>query len=162
MGTELARTAISAITALSGLVNAYRSRSESSNTPAEQEAATASPSSTDPWRWRAETVLIPADELDQIVAKAEASPEAGEALAALIPEEVLQEVLEHVDAETARLRESIADLSRSKARRERDLDHAQAEICVELKTIKRYCKNAIPDLPQRALAGLWQLHRCSS
>ena len=94
MGTELARTAISAITALSGLVNAYRSRSESSNTPAEQEAATASPSSTDPWRWRAETVLIPADELDQIVAKAEASPEAGEALAALIPEEVLQEVLE--------------------------------------------------------------------
>ncbi len=162
MDTELARTVVSAITALSGLVNAYRSRSESSNAPAEQDAAALTPSSTDPWRWRAETVLISADELDQIVSKAEASPEAGRALADLVPEQVIREVLEHVDAETARLQESIADPSRSKARRDRDLDHAEAEICVELKTVKRHCKNAIPDLPQRALAGLWQLHRCSS
>jgi hypothetical protein len=161
MDTELARSIVSAITALSGLVNAYRSRSES-NAPAEQEAAALTPSSTDPWRWRAETVLISAEELDQIVSKAEASPEAGRALADLVPEQVLREVLEHVDAETARLQVSIADLSRSKARRDRDLDHAEAEICVELRTIKRHCKNAIPDLPQRALAGLWQLHRCSS
>jgi hypothetical protein len=162
MDTELARTVVSAITALSGLVNAYRSRSESSNALAEQEAAALTPSSTDPWRWRAETVLITAEGLDQIVSKAEASPEAGRALATLVPEQTLREVLEHVDAETARLQESIADSSRSKARRDRDLDHAEAEICVELRTIKRHCKNAIPDLPQRALAGLWPLHRCSS
>lgn len=161
MDTELGRTVISAISALSGMVIAYRSRSESSKVLAEQETAALTPSTTDPWRWRAETVLISTEELDQIVSKAEASPEAGKALASIVPEHVLREVLEHIDAETARLQESIADTSRSKARRERDLDHAEAEICVELRTIKRHNNNAVPDVPQRALARLWQQHRCS-
>jgi len=133
MDTELGRIVISALSTLSGMVVAYRSRSESSKVLAEQEIASVTPSSTDPWRWRADTVLISAEELDQIVAKAEASSEAGQALAGTVPEQVLREVLEHVDAEIARLQESIADTSRSKARRHRDLDHAEAEICVELK-----------------------------
>jgi predicted nucleic acid-binding Zn-ribbon protein len=73
---------------------------------------------------------------------------------------LLREILEHVDSETAKLQESIADASRSKARRQRDLDHAEAEICVELKTIRRHNNNTIPDVPQRTLAKLWQQHRC--
>jgi hypothetical protein len=142
------------------MVNAYRLRSESSKVVAEQEL-TVTPSTTDPWRWRAETMLISPEELDQIASKAEASPEAGKALAAIVPEEALREILEHIDAEDARLEESIADPSRSKARRERDLDHAEAEICVELRTIKRHNNNVVPDLPQRALASSWRQHRCS-
>jgi hypothetical protein len=160
MDTELGRIVISALSTLSGMVVAYRARSESSKVLADQEVASVTPSSTDPWRWRADTVLISAEELDQIVSKAEASPESGTALASIVPEQVLREVLEHVDAEIARLQESIADTSRSKARRHRDLDHAEAEVCVELKTIKRHNNNVIPDVPQRALARLWQQHRC--
>ena len=160
MDTELGRTVISALSVLSGMVVAYRSRSESNKVLAEQEVAAVTPSTTDPWRWRADTVLISTEELDQIVSKAEASPEAGKALASLVPENLLREILEHVDSEIARLQESIADPSRSKARRQRDLDHAEAEICVELRTIKRHNNNIIPDVPQRALARLWQQHRC--
>ncbi len=160
MDTELGRTVISALSVLSGMVVAYRSRSESNKVLAEQEIAAVTPSTTDPWRWRADTVLISTEELDQIVSKAEASPEAGKALASLVPENLLREILEHVDSEIARLQESIADPSRSKARRQRDLDHAEAEICVELRTIKRHNNNNIPDVPQRALARLWQQHRC--
>jgi hypothetical protein len=160
MDTELGRTVISAISALSGMVIAYRARSESSKVLAEQGVTALTPASTDPWRWHAETVLISTEELDQILSKAEASPEAGKALAAIVPEPVLREILEHIDAETARLQESIADPSRSKARRERDLDHAEAEICVELRTIRRHNNNAVPDVPQRTLAKLWQQHRC--
>lgn len=160
MDTELGRTVISAISALSGTVIAYRARSESSKVLAEQGVTALTPASTDPWRWRAETVLISTEELDQIVSKAEASPEAGKALAAIVPEPALREILEHIDAETARLQESIADPSRSKARRERDLDHAEAEICVELRTIRRHNNNAVPDVPQRTLARVWQQHRC--
>lgn len=160
MDTELGRTVISALSALSGMVIAYRSRSESNKVLAEQEVGTVTPSSTDPWRWRAETHLISGDELDQIVSKAEASVEAGEALAAIVPDNLLHEILEHVDSETTKLQESIADTSRSKARRQRDLDHAEAEICVELRTIKRHNNNNIPDLPQRTLTKLWQQHRC--
>jgi len=160
MDSELGRTVISAISALSGMVNAYRSRSESNKALSDQEAAQ-TPSTTDPWRWRAETLLVSPEELDQIVSKAEASPEAGKALASIVPEQLLQEILKHIDDETARLQESISDTSRSKARRQRDLDHAEAEICVELKTIKRHNGNIMPDVPQRALAKLWQPHRCS-
>ena len=159
MDTELGRTVISALSALSGMVIAYRSRSESNKVLAEQEVGPVSASTTDPWRWRAETHLISPDELDQIVS-AEASADAGQALASIMPDNLLREILEHVDSETARLQESIADPSRSKARRQRDLDHADAEICVELKTIKRHNNNIIPDVPQRALAKLWQQHRC--
>jgi hypothetical protein len=160
MEPELGRTVISALSSLSGMVIAYRSRSESNKVLAEHEVGTVNPSTTDPWRWRADTHLISPDELDQIVSKAEASAEAGEALASIVPDNLLREILEHVDSETARLQESIADTSRSKARRQRDLDHAEAEICVELKTIKRHNNNIIPDLPQRTLAKLWQQHRC--
>jgi hypothetical protein len=160
MDTELGRTVISALSALSGMVIAYRARSESNKVLAEQEVSTVNPSTTDPWRWRADTHLISPEELDQIVSKAEASVEAGQALASIIPDNLLREVLEHVDAETARLQESIVDTSRSKARRQRDLDHAEAEICVELQTIKRHNNNTIPDVPQRTLARLWQQHRC--
>jgi hypothetical protein len=160
MDTELGRTVISAFSALSGLVIAYRARSESNKVLAEQEVGPVSPSTTDPWRWRADTHLISPEELDQIVSKAEASVEAGQALASIIPDNLLREVLEHVDAETARLQESIVDTSRSRARRQRDLDHAEAEICVELQTIKRHNNNTIPDVPQRTLARLWQQHRC--
>ena len=160
MDTELGRTVISALSALSGMVIAYRSRSESNKVLAEQEVGTVNPSTTDPWRWRAETHLISPDELDQIVSKAEASAEAGEALASIVPDNLLRDILEHVDSETAKLQESIVDTSRSKARRQRDLDHAEADICVELKTIKRHNNNIIPDVPQRTLAKLWQQHRC--
>ncbi|HEY6676622.1 MAG TPA: hypothetical protein VIZ87_07520 [Terrimicrobium sp.] len=160
MDTELGRTVISALSALSGMVIAYRSRSESNKVLAEQEVGPVSASTTDPWRWRADTHLISPDELDQIVSKAEASAEAGQALASIMPDNLLREILEHVDSETTRLQESIADPSRSKARRQRDVDHADAEICVELKTIKRHHNNIIPDVPQRTLAKLWQQHRC--
>jgi hypothetical protein len=160
MDTELGRTVISALSALSGMVIAYRSRSESNKVLAEQEVGPVSASTTDPWRWRADTHLISPNELDQIVSKAEASAEAGQALASIMPDNLLREILEHVDSETARLQESIADPSRSKARRQRDVDHADAEICVELKTIKRHHNNNIPDVPQRTLAKLWQQHRC--
>jgi hypothetical protein len=160
MDTELGRTVISALSALSGMVIAYRARSESNKVLVEQEVSTVSASTTDPWRWRADTHLISPEELDQIVSKAEASLEAGQALASIIPANLLREILEHVDAETARLQESIVDASRSKARRQRDLDHAEAEICVEIQTIKRHNNNTIPDVPQRALAKLWQQHRC--
>jgi hypothetical protein len=160
MDTELGRTVISALSALSGMVIAYRARSESNKVLAEQEVSTVNPSTTDPWRWRADTHLISPEELDQIVSKAEASVEAGQAVASIIPDNLLREILEHVDAETARLQESIVDTSRSKARRQRDLDHAEAEICVELQTIKRHNNNTIPDVPQRTLARLWQQHRC--
>jgi hypothetical protein len=159
MDTELGRTVISALSALSGMVIAYRSRSESNKVLAEQ-VGTVSASTTDPWRWRADTHLISPDELDQIVSKAEASAEAGEALALIVPDNLLREILEHVDSEATKLQESIADPSRSKSRRQRDLDHAEAEICVELKTIKRHNNNNIPDVPQRTLAKLWQQHRC--
>jgi len=161
MDTEIGRTVISAIAALSGLVNAYRLRTESSKVLAAQGATVVSPSTTDPWRLRTEAVIISPDELDQIVSQAEASPEAGKALASIVPEHLLREILEHIDSETARLQESIIDTSRSKVRRQRDLDHAEAEICVELKTIKRHNNNIIPDVPQRTLAKLWQQYRCS-
>ena len=156
MDTELGRTVISALSALSGMVIAYRSRSESNKVLVEQEVGAVSASTTDPWRWRADTHLISPEELDQIVSNAEASAEAGAALASGVPDNLLREILEHVDSETAKLQESIADASRSKARRQRDLDHAEAEICVELKTIRRHNNNTIPDVPQRTLAKLWQ------
>jgi hypothetical protein len=164
MDTELGRTVISALSALSGMVIAYRARSEGNKVVAEYEPAaaspSASPSASDPWRWRADAHLISPDELDQIVSKAEASIEAGQVIASIVPDNLLREILEHVDSETAKLHESIADTSRSKARRQRDLDHAEAEICVELLTIKRHNNNTIPDVPQRTLAKLWQQHRC--
>ena len=82
-------------------------------------------------------------------------------LAAAVPETALREILKHIDDETTRLQESIADPTRSKSRRERDIDHAQAEICAELKTIKRHNGDIIPNVPKRALAKAWEQHRCS-
>ena len=90
MDTELGRTVISALSALSGMVIAYRSRSESNKVLAEQEVGPVSASTTDPWRWRAETHLISPDELDQIVSKAEASADAGQALASIMPDNLLR------------------------------------------------------------------------
>jgi hypothetical protein len=158
MDIELGQNVISAISALSEMVVAYRIRSESSKVLSEVQAEPVGAAS-DPWRWRADTTLISGDELDQIISNAEASPEAGKALASVVPEESLREILKHIDDETTRLEESIADPS--KARRQRDLDHAEAEICVELKTIRRHNKDVIPDVPRRALAKVWEQHRCS-
>jgi hypothetical protein len=160
MDIELGRNVISAISALSEMVVAYRLRSESSKVLSEVQPEPVGAAS-DPWRWRADTTLISGDELDQIISNAEASPEAGKALASVVPEESLREILKHIDDETTRLEESIADPSRSKARRQRDLDHAEAEICVELKTIRRHNKDVIPEVPRRALAKAWEQHRCS-
>ena len=161
MDAELGRIVISAISALSGMVSAYRLRSESTKVLGEQEAEGPTPSASDPWRWRVETVLISPEELDQIVSQAEATPEAGKALASIVPEPVLREILEHIDEEITKLQASISDTSRSKSRRERDLDRAEAEICVELKIIKRHNDNIMPDVPQRTLAKLWRQYRCS-
>ena len=160
MESELGRTVISAISALSEMVIAYRSRSESNKVLSEVQTEQAGPSS-DPWRWRTEATFISDEELDQIVANTEASSEAGKILAALVPEAALREILEHIDEETTKLRESMADSGRSKGRRQRDIDHAEAEICVELKTIRRHNGNAIPEVPRRALAKAWEQHRCS-
>ena len=160
MDSELGRTVISAISALSDMVVAYRLRSESNKVLSEMQPERVGAAS-DPWRWRAESTLISGDELDQIVSNAEASPEAGKLLAAVVPDAALREILKHIDDETTRLQESIADPSRSKARRQRDLDHAEAEICVELKTIRRHNGDVIPDVPKRPLAKAWQQHRCS-
>ena len=160
MDSELGRTVISAISALSEMVVAYRVRSESNKAVSELQTQQVG-SASDPWRWQAESSLISADELDQIVSNSEASLEAGKVLAAAVPEAALQEILKHIDDETTRLQESIADPSRSKSRRERDIDHAQAEVCVELKTIKRHNGDVIPNVPKGALAKAWEQHRCS-
>jgi hypothetical protein len=160
MDSELGRTVISAISALSEMVGAYRVRSESNKAVSELQTQQVGPAS-DPWRWQAGASLISADELDQIVSNSEASLEAGKVLAAAVPEAALREILKHIDDETTRLQESIADPSRSKSRRERDIDHAQAEICVELKTIKRHNGDVIPNVPKGALAKAWEQHRCS-
>lgn len=143
------------------MVVAYRVRSESNKPISELQSQQVGPAASDPWRWQADSSLITAEELDQIVSNSEASLEAGQTLAAAVPEAVLREVLEHIDDETTRLQESMADSSRSKARRERDIDHAQAEICVELRTIKRHSGDTIPNVPKRALARAWEQHRCS-
>jgi hypothetical protein len=160
MDIELGRNVITAISALSEMVVAYRLRSESSKVLSEAQTEPVGAAS-DPWRWRADTILISGDELDQIISNAEASPEAGKALASVVPEASLREILKHIDDETTRLQESVADPSRSKARRQRDIDHAEAEVCVELKTIRRHNGNVIPDVPKRALAKAWEQHRCS-
>jgi hypothetical protein len=160
MDSELGRTVIAAISALSEMVVAYRLRSESNKVFSELQTEQVG-SASDPWRWRADTTLISGEELDQIVSNAEVSREAGKALASVVPEASLREILKHIDDETTRLQESITDPSRSKARRQRDIDHAEAEICVELKTIKRHNGDIIPDVPKRALARAWQQHRCS-
>jgi hypothetical protein len=162
MHSELGRTVISAISALSEMVVAYRSRSESNKVYSDlQTERVGSPSASDPWRWRAESTFISDEEIDQIVANTEASLEAGQVLASAVPEAALRDILQHIDAETTRLRDSMADSSRSKARRQRDIDHAEAELCVELKTIKRHTGDVMPDVPRRALAKVWEQHRCS-
>ena len=160
MDSEIGRNVISAITALSEMVIAYRTRVESERVVVTQSAPQTGIAS-DPWRWSPKSTLISEDELDQIVSNAEASSEAGEALAQLVPESSLREILKHIDDETARIRESLADPSRSKYQRQRDLDHAEAEICVELKAIKRSNKDVMEKVPKRALAMAWQYHRCS-
>ena len=160
MHTELARTVISAISALSEMVGAYRLRSESNKVFAELQTEKVGPAS-DPWRWNAETTLISNEELDQMVANTEASPEAGKVLASVVPDEALREILKRIDDETSRLRESIAEPSRSKARRQKDIEHAETEICLQLKAIKGHNANVISDVPKRTLARAWQQHRCS-
>ena len=122
METELGRTVISALSALSGMVIACRSRSESNKVLAEQEVGTVNASEHRPVAMACrysphltETSSIKSSR------KRRPSVEAGEALAVIVPE-LLHEILEHVDSETTKLQESIADTSRSKARRQRDLD----------------------------------------
>ncbi|HEY5814288.1 MAG TPA: hypothetical protein VIT23_16735 [Terrimicrobiaceae bacterium] len=160
MDIELGRTVVSAISALSEMVVAYRVRTESDKVITEQPVQPIG-SAPDPWRLNTQNTFFSEEQLDQIVSSTEASPEAGKALASAVPEETLREILKHIDTETLRLRESIADRSLSKAHRQRDLDHAEAELCVELKAIKRSNKDVIPDVPMRALDKAWEQHRCS-
>jgi hypothetical protein len=67
--------------------------------------------------------------MDEIVLNTKATPEAGELVEAVVPDTLLREILTHIEDEIAKIRESISDSSRSKARRQRDLNRAEAEIC---------------------------------
>ena len=84
--------------------------------------------------------------MNQIASNTKASPQAGKALASVVPDGALREILKHLNEETARLRASTADPSRGKAPHHRDLDRAEAEICVDLfkATIMASCRRCPP------------------
>jgi hypothetical protein len=67
----------------------------------------------------------------------------------------LRDVLKHLNEEIAKLRASTADPSRPKA--PRNLDRAEAEICVDLKSIQSYNNGVLPEVA--ALAKAWEAHR---
>jgi hypothetical protein len=56
----------------------------------------------------------------------EVTPEVGEVVASVVPEGTLADVFKHLEEETAKIRESMADSSRSKPRRQRELKRAEA------------------------------------
>ena len=101
--------------------------------------------------------VISEQELNEIISKTEASPEVGKVVASVVPDGTLRDIVKHLEEETAKIRESIADSSRSKLRRQRELKRAEAEICVDLKTIQSHNGGVMPDVP--ALAKAWEEHR---
>jgi bacterioferritin B len=130
--TELGRNVISTLSALSEIVLLYKARFER-NVPVSQQ------------------------EVEEILLNTQATPESGEAVASVVPDALLREILKHMENETAKIRESIADSSRSKARRQRDLNRAEAEICVDLKIIQSHSNGVMPDVS--CLAKAWEEHR---
>jgi len=101
--------------------------------------------------------VISEQALNEIMSKTEASPEVGKVVASVVPDGTLRDIVKHLEEETAKIRESIADSSRSKPRRQRELKRAEAEICVDLKTIQSHNGGVMPDVP--ALAKAWEEHR---
>jgi ferritin len=129
---ELGQAVVSKISALSEIVLLYAAKSKRQDVISEQE-------------------------LNEIVSKTEASPEVGKVVASVVPDGTLRDIVKHLEEETAKIRESIADSSRSKPRRQRELKRAEAEICVDLKTIQSHNGGVMPDVP--ALAKAWEEHR---
>ena len=127
---ELGQTVLSALSALSEMVLAYRQRPERDR--------------------------LSDEEVNQIASNTKASPEAGKAVASVVPDGALREILKHLNEETARLRASTADPSRPKAPHQRDLDRAEAEICVDLKSIQSHNNGVLPEVP--ALEKAWETH----
>jgi hypothetical protein len=101
--------------------------------------------------------VISEQELNEIVSKTEASAEVGKVIASVVPDETLRDIVKHLEEETAKIRESLADPSGSNSRRQRELKRAEAEICVDLKTIQSHNSGVMPDVP--ALAKAWEEHR---
>jgi hypothetical protein len=129
---ELGQAAVSKISALSEIVLLYAAKSQRQD-------------------------VISEPELNEIVSKTEASNELGKVVASVVPDGTLRDIVKHLEEETAKIRESIADSSRSKPRRQRELKRAEAEICVDLKTIQSHNGGVMPDVP--ALAKAWEEHR---
>jgi ferritin len=128
---ELGQTVLSALFTLSEMVLAYRQHPERDR--------------------------LSDEEVNQIASNTKASPEAGKALASVVSDGALREILKHLNEETAKLRASTADPSRGKAPHHRDLDRAEAEICVDLKSIQSHNNGVLPELP--ALEKAWEAHR---
>jgi bacterioferritin B len=127
---ELGQTVLSTLSALSEMVLAYRQRPERDR--------------------------LSDEEVNQIASNTKASPEAGKAVASVVPDGALREILKHLNEETTRLRASTADPSRPKAPHRRDLDRAEAEICVDLKSIQSHNNGVLPEVP--ALQKAWEAH----
>jgi bacterioferritin B len=128
---ELGQTVLSALSTLSEMVLAYRQHPERDR--------------------------LADKEVNQIASNTKASPEAGKALASAVSDGALREILKHLNEETARLRASTADPSRGKAPHHKDLDRAEAEICVDLKSIQSHNNGVLPEVP--ALEKAWEAHR---
>jgi bacterioferritin B len=128
---ELGQTVLSTLSALSEMVLAYRARPERDR--------------------------LSDEEVNQVVSKTKASPEAGKAVASVVPDGALRDILKHLNEEIARLRASTADPSRPKAPHQRNLDRAEAEICVDLKSIQSHNNGVLPEVP--ALEKAWEAHR---
>ena len=128
---ELGQSVLSTLSALSEMVLAYRARPERDR--------------------------LSDEEVNQIVSSTKASPEAGKAVASVVPDGALREILKHLNEETARLRAATADPSGPKAPHQKDLDRAEAEICVDLKSIQSHNNGVLPEVP--VLAKAWEAHR---
>ena len=109
------------------------------------------------YRQRPERDRLSDEEVNQIASSRKASPEEGKALASVVPDGELREILRHLNEETARLRGSTTDASRAKGPHHRDLDRAEAEICVDLKSIQCHNSGVLPEVP--ALEKAWEAHR---
>jgi bacterioferritin B len=127
---ELGQTVLSTLSALSEMVLAYRQRPERAR--------------------------LSDEEVNQIASNSKASPEAGKAVASVVPDGALREILKHLNEETIRLRASTADPSRGKAPHRRDLERAEAEICVDLKSIQSHNNGVLPEVA--ALEKAWEAH----
>jgi bacterioferritin B len=127
---ELGQTILSTLSALSEMVLAYRQRTERAR--------------------------LSDEEANQMASNTKASPEAGKAVACVVPDGTLREILKHLNEETTRLRASTADPSRPKAPQRRDLDRAEAEICLALKSIQSHNNGVLPEVP--ALEKAWETH----